>query len=68
MEEESQSFKLQRFENWWNRLSFYNIVGVRHVKVSPLGTYHRTPRKADTESSIRRSNSYIQSRLSTDFL
>ena len=35
MEEGSQVFKLQRFDNWWSRLGFYNIVDVRHVKVSP---------------------------------
>jgi hypothetical protein len=37
----SQSFKLQRFDNWWNRLGFYNIVGVRHVKVGPSSTCYR---------------------------
>ena len=35
MEEGSQAFKLQRFDNWWSRLGFYNTVGVRYVKVSP---------------------------------
>lgn len=34
IEKGSHSFKLQRFDNWWSRLGFYNIVGVRHVKVS----------------------------------
>jgi hypothetical protein len=27
------SFQLRRFDKWWNRFGFYNIVGVRHVQV-----------------------------------
>jgi hypothetical protein len=41
IEKGSRSFKLQRFDKWWNRLGFYNIVGVRHVKVSPSSTCHQ---------------------------
>jgi hypothetical protein len=29
-----RSFQLRRFDKWWNRFGFYNIVGVRHVQVS----------------------------------
>jgi hypothetical protein len=41
IEKGSRSFKLQRFDKWWNRLGFYNIVGVRHVEVSPSSTCHQ---------------------------
>lgn len=33
IEKGSNPFKLQCFDSWWSRFGFYNIVGVRHVKV-----------------------------------
>lgn len=60
------SFKLQRFDKWWSRLGFYNIVGVRHVKVGPSSTHARCNAQLTCLPTCR-SGFQSHRRLSTDF-
>lgn len=61
IEKGSHSFKLQRFDNWWSRLGFYNIVGVRHVQVSQPCVHRKPmPHAADSVSPTCRSSSHSQ--------
>jgi hypothetical protein len=61
IEDGAKSLKLQRFDDWWRRFGFYNIVGVRHVKVSPFSTSGPMLHVADPEPSHRRSSFHSQS-------